>query len=375
LDFDDEKIEEIFVGDTQTTKVVTKEYNLRRKETVTNTPLPSKIVISPKKITPPIIAQKQSNPSQESTIPITSQPAKNTGSFVNHSLDYNAIEDMKKTKANISIFDISSLPQQRDMIINTFKSPPSQQKTTPLANNNPKNIETKIEDKNKLKSMVNATSIRSHSRSQVLPFLLTIEIFNFNMHNFLEDSGASSNVMPYSLIQKLNVFPEKSSTRIIKLDRSNVKFMGELKYVTIRLTLNPRVQLVIDIIVVDIPEAYGLLLRKDWSAKLQGYFSTNWSHLWIPYKGRMYHIRVDNEAHMKHTVMKIEGKNKPINFAHSILANCFLETNHGCYALQPSSLQSDEQFELLHCTQVDENDCIIVETTSSNLTNPTHIQL
>jgi len=70
------------------------------------------------------------------------------------------------------------------MIINTFKSPPSQQKTTTLANNNPKNIETKIEDKNKLKSMVNATSIRSHSRSQVLPFLLTIENFNFNMHNF-----------------------------------------------------------------------------------------------------------------------------------------------------------------------------------------------
>jgi hypothetical protein len=63
LDFDDEKIEEIFVGDTQTTQFVTKEYNLRRKETVTNTPLPSKIVISPKKITPPIISQKQSNPS------------------------------------------------------------------------------------------------------------------------------------------------------------------------------------------------------------------------------------------------------------------------------------------------------------------------
>jgi hypothetical protein len=135
---------------------------------------------------------------------------------------------------------------------------------------------------------------------------------------------------------------QKITTRIIQLDRSDVKFMGELKDVMIRLASDPRVHQVIDIIVVDISEAYGLLLSRDWSAKLQGYFSTNWSHLWLPYKGRMNHIRVDNEAHMKHIVTKLEGKNEPISFAHTVLGNCFLETDHGCYASQPSSFQSDE---------------------------------
>jgi hypothetical protein len=60
---------------------------------------------------------------------------------------------------------------------------------------------------------------------------------------------------------------------------------------------------------VDIPESYDFLLRRDWSAKLQGYFSIDWSHMWLPHKGKEKKIRVNSEAHMKHTVIEFEGKN------------------------------------------------------------------
>lgn len=36
------------------------------------------------------------------------------------------------------------------------------------------------------------------------PFLLSFEIFNFNVHNFLVDSGASVNVMPLFIAKKIN---------------------------------------------------------------------------------------------------------------------------------------------------------------------------
>ena len=45
------------------------------------------------------------------------------------------------------------------------------------------------------------------SRSQTLPFFLTFEIFNQNVHNCLVDSRASSNMMPYSVCKKLNEEP------------------------------------------------------------------------------------------------------------------------------------------------------------------------
>ena len=56
-----------------------------------------------------------------------------------------------------------------------------------------------------------------------------------------------------------------------------------MKYVLIRLFADPRVCQFIDIMVVDIPKAYGMILSRDWSMKLDGYFVTDWSHLWMSY--------------------------------------------------------------------------------------------
>ena len=81
--------------------------------------------------------------------------------------------------------------------------------------------------------------------------------------------------------------------KIIQLDKSQVKVFGELKDVLIRLSSNSKIHQIIDIIVVDIPETYGVILSRDWLAKLNGYFSTDWSHIWLPYKGQPNKIKVD----------------------------------------------------------------------------------
>jgi hypothetical protein len=109
----------------------------------------------------------------------------------------------------------------------------------------------------------------------------------------------------------------------------------------IRLLSHLRVHQVIDIVVVDIPESYGLLLSRGWSAKLKGYLSTNWSHLWILHKGNPNQIWVNIEAHMNHTITELEGKNENVIFSHIVLGNYFLENNHGYYEAQPSPIQID----------------------------------
>ena len=126
------------------------------------------------------------------------------------------------------------------------------------------------------------TLIGGRSRSHTPPFLLTYEIFNKNVHNCLVDSGASSNILPRSICTKLNVQPQKSTIRIVQLDRFQAEVIGELNQVTIRLSSNPKVCQVIDILVADIPEFYGLILSRHWSEKLHGYFATDWSRMWLP---------------------------------------------------------------------------------------------
>ena len=116
---------------------------------------------------------------------------------------------------------------------------------------------------------------------KIPPFLLTFKIFNHNVHNCLVDSGASVNVMPLSVCKKINGQPKPSTWQVIQLDRTNVKVIEEMEDVLIRLSSNEKVCQFIDIVLVDIPEAYGLVLSRDWSTKLNGYFASDWSHLWF----------------------------------------------------------------------------------------------
>ena len=120
--------------------------------------------------------------------------------------------------------------------------------------------------------------------------------------------------MPLLVCKKIIGKPKPSTWKVIQLDRTNVEVIGEMEDVLIRLSSNEKVCQFIDIVVADIPEAYGLVLSRDWSAKLNGYFASDWSHQWLPYKGSPNQIKVIIEPHMKHNVTQLEGKNEPVNF-------------------------------------------------------------
>jgi hypothetical protein len=149
--------------------------------------------------------------------------------------------------------DICRIPQQKDFLLQALKS--VENPTTSIdQGRNP----TPIDLGNK--PTMNACSEDKKGKTFVPPFLLTFKVFNRNLYNHLVDSGASSNVMPLTIFKKLNVVPLQSDKHVIQLDKTQVKVMGELKDVMIRITTHPKFVQVIDIIIVYILEAYGLLL-------------------------------------------------------------------------------------------------------------------
>jgi ribonuclease HI len=113
--------------------------------------------------------------------------------------------------------------------------------------------------------------------------------------------------------------------------------MGEIKVVMIRIATHPKFMQVIDIIVVDIPEAYGLLLSRDWFEKLNRYFSTDRAHLWLPLKGHMNMIRIDREIYLKHTITNLESLNEPSSTYFPVLGNYSCDSDFGNF----SPLSSD----------------------------------
>jgi hypothetical protein len=248
-------------------------------------------------------------PPVDNTTTLPSMPSKSVETKQTNAspkLDYDVVEDLKKSRANISIYELLKFPFLLQKMLQNIsdnskngnsngskvgQSKVPQKSSTkgnlgshdkgslPVSNvnsvnNNVHNVNNsdKVVEENASKKP-QATTLST--RKNVPPFLLTFEIFNRNVHNCMVDLGASSNVMPWSVCQKINAKVEPSSLKIIQLDRTDVKVMGELKNVLIRLSSNPKVHQFIDIIVVDIPEVYGMFFSRDWSEQLHGYFATD----------------------------------------------------------------------------------------------------
>lgn len=189
---------------------------------------------------------------------------------------------------------------------------------------------------------------------------------NYDVHNFFVHFGASINVMPLFVAKKINEKWDKKDAQIIHLERTLVHVIGELGNVLIHLSSDQRVHKCIDIVIMDILEAYGVLLSRDWSKKLQGYFYTNWSRLRLPCKGINNQIWIDSEPYMKHIVTPFKGKNEPVAFADLIFGNCFLETKPGWYHVLPSLVPPNTQLELLP-SPTGANDLCILDSSSSNV--------
>ena len=134
--------------------------------------------------------------------------------LVNCDMGYDIVEDINKTKANHSLFELCNLPQQRKKLLEAFDPQPSSS-----------------QDDSKFDKEINQASIGKKSKSQTLPFLLSFKIFDHNVHNCLVDYGDSCNVMPLSICKKINGEPTPSPCNIIQLHRSTVKVTREIKSV------------------------------------------------------------------------------------------------------------------------------------------------
>ena len=111
----------------------------------------------------------------------------------------------------------------------------------------------------------------------------------------------------------------------------------------IRLSSNPKVHQVIDIIVVDIMEVYGLFFSRYWSEQLHDYFSTDWSNLWLPENGQPNKIRINRERYLKYTVTELNDPNDPFTIVVNSIETQGMNNVFGNFMTEISSITNLEQ--------------------------------
>ena len=112
---------------------------------------------------------------------------------------------MKKIKENISLHELTKLKQQHNFLLKELNAVLASHLLVVVVSKASNEMDKP--PGHSLFDSSNVILIGDKYNSHTPPFLLTFEIFNKNVHNYLVDSGASSNIMSYLVCLKLNVSP------------------------------------------------------------------------------------------------------------------------------------------------------------------------
>jgi len=100
-------------------------------------------------------------------------------------------------------------------------------------------------------------------------------------------SGASHNLMPKAIMEKLGLDITRKYHDLYSFDSSRVKCIGLIKDLVVGLDQIPAKNVLMDVVVVDIPSRFGMLLSRYWGAKLKGTLQLDFSYAIIPVFGQM----------------------------------------------------------------------------------------
>jgi ribonuclease HI len=158
---------------------------------------------------------------------------------------------------------------------------------------------------------------------EVAPFYISLNIHELIVHNAMLDSGASHNLMPKAVMEKLGLEFTKPYKDLHSFDSNKVRCIGLIKDPSITLVQIPVKSMVMDVVVADIPSKYGMLLSRSWGAKLKGTLQLDMSYATIPIFGQKRWLY--RETLMKYMVSSQEKPhNYPLYSVHSDLDSFIL---------------------------------------------------
>lgn len=165
----------------------------------------------------------------------------------------------------------------------------------------------------------------------VPPFYVILNILDNILHNAMLDSGASHNLIPKAVTEKLGLDITRQYKDLYSFEFSKVRCLGLIKDICVTLSQIPAKHIVMDIVVADIPPNYGMILSRSWREKLQGTVQMDMTYATIlvfDQKRILY-----RETLMKYMVKSQDKPHKyPLYSIHSDLDSFLLYNDEGISA-------------------------------------------
>jgi hypothetical protein len=207
-------------------------------------------------------------------------------------MTYNVVEDLSKLRITPPFKEVVKIPQKRENILNFLDDA---YEIVEGVVTNPKQIPSQSTAKLKGKNP---------------PFYISIENHDVALHNCLVDTGMTNNIMPLAVMEALG----RSCTKYYEIGESmyaidtiNVPSCREINEFYACITTSPHVIIVFNIIVVDIPPTYEVVLGRDWTSMIRGYIMNNKNCMMLPGKEGVM-IKVPREPRKPFSFKKKENE-------------------------------------------------------------------
>jgi hypothetical protein len=163
-----------------------------------------------------------------------------------------------------------------------------------------------------------------NDKDYVAPFYITLTVHDHLLHNCMLDSGASHNLMPKEIMDKLGLQITRPYQDLYSFDSRKVKCLGMIKDLVVNLAQIPVKSVLMDVVVADVPAKYGMLLSRSWGAKLGGSIQLDMMYATIPIFGGKF-TRLYRETRLDYTVSDPQNPNNyPVYVVDQDLGNCIL---------------------------------------------------
>jgi hypothetical protein len=118
------------------------------------------------------------------------------------------------------------------------------------------------------------------------------------------DYGALANVMYLKVMKWLGLKTTHPYGNVCGIDSKKVKVYGLIEDMEIYLEYFPHIGLIMKIAMIDVSDAWGVLLSKSWVATLGGFFSMDLTHVHISIGDGILEIIYKWEVSMKHVLYR-----------------------------------------------------------------------
>jgi hypothetical protein len=127
------------------------------------------------------------------------------------------------------------------------------------------------------------------------PFYLSLGMNGLHLNNCMLDSGASANVISLKVMKQLGLKTTRPYGNVCGIDSRRVEVLGVCEDVEVFLIDFPHISVLMDILVIDVLDARGMLLSRTWFSTFGVFFSMNLTHAYIPMGDGTYEILHNRE--------------------------------------------------------------------------------